>query len=84
MNPSEDAEIDAMFFSGHKFIGGPGCPGVLVVKRKIIGNAVPSGPGGGTVYYVTRNEHGYLANFEEKEEGGTPDIIGSIKLGLVF
>ena len=76
--------IDAIFFSPHKFVGGVGTPGVLVVKKQLLQNAVPSKPGGGTVFYVTEDDHRYLQNFEEREEGGTPDIIGSIRCGLAM
>uniref|UniRef100_H3H5W5 Aminotransferase class V domain-containing protein n=1 Tax=Phytophthora ramorum TaxID=164328 RepID=H3H5W5_PHYRM len=75
---------DAVFISGHKFVGGPGSPGVLVVKKRLLTNAVPTTPGGGTVFFVTENDHRYLSNREEREEGGTPDILGSIRLGLAF
>ncbi|CAI5724722.1 unnamed protein product [Hyaloperonospora brassicae] len=75
---------DAVYFSGHKFIGGPGSPGVLVVKKRLLTNAVPTVPGGGTVFFVTENDHRYLSNRAEREEGGTPDIIGSIRLGLAI
>ncbi|RLN93738.1 hypothetical protein BBJ28_00014091 [Nothophytophthora sp. Chile5] len=75
---------DAIFISGHKFIGGPGSPGVLVVKKRLLTNAVPTTPGGGTVFFVTENDHRYLSNRAEREEGGTPDILGSIRLGLAF
>ena len=84
MNPSPEALIDGIIFSGHKMLGGPGTPGVLCIKRKLLGNSVPSQPGGGTVLYVNNNGHAYFENPEEREEGGTPDIIGSIRLGLVF
>jgi selenocysteine lyase/cysteine desulfurase/tRNA(Ile)-lysidine synthase TilS/MesJ len=75
---------DAVFFSGHKFVGGPGSPGVLVIKKRLLANAVPTVPGGGTVFFVTEKDHRYLSNREEREEGGTPDILGSIRLGLAF
>ncbi|KAL0585889.1 hypothetical protein ABG067_004423 [Albugo candida] len=76
---------DAIYFSGHKFIGGPGTPGVLVLKKKLFSKTCStSQPGGGTVLYVTANNHKYLDNNEDREEGGTPDIIGSIRLGLAF
>ncbi|ETI36476.1 hypothetical protein F441_17267 [Phytophthora nicotianae CJ01A1] len=85
MNPKDPAAYkDAVFFSGHKFVGGPGSPGVLVVKRKLMSNEVPTMPGGGTVLFVTEKAHSYLANKVEREEGGTPDILGSIRLGLAF
>ena len=83
----EDAELDymdAVFISPHKFIGGPGTPGVLVARRELFRNSVPSVPGGGTVEYVNPLEHVYLRDIERREEGGTPDIVGSIRAGLVF
>jgi selenocysteine lyase/cysteine desulfurase len=75
---------DAMFLSPHKFIGGPGTPGVLVAKRALFKNRVPVVPGGGTVAYVNPLEHRYLEDPEVREEGGTPAIIESIRAGLVF
>ncbi len=75
---------DALFLSPHKFIGGPGTPGVLVAKRHLFRNQVPSMPGGGTVSYVTSAHHSYVSNPERREEGGTPAIIESIRAGLVF
>ncbi|HEY2367194.1 MAG TPA: aminotransferase class V-fold PLP-dependent enzyme, partial [Polyangiaceae bacterium] len=75
---------DAVFISPHKFIGGPGTPGVLVVKRNLLKNRVPSMPGGGTVAYVTADHHDYIADPVHREEGGTPAIIESIRAGLVF
>ena len=78
------ARKDAIFLSPHKFIGGPGTPGVLVMNHSIILNSVPVVPGGGTVAYVNTEEHRYLADIEHREEGGTPAIIESIRAGLVF
>ena len=75
---------DAVFISPHKFIGGPGTPGVLVASRSLFTNTVPSVPGGGTVEYVNPLEHVYVSEIERREEGGTPDIVGSIRAGLVF
>lgn len=75
---------DAVFLSPHKFIGGPGTPGVLVVKRQLLRNRVPSVPGGGTVMYVNPREHRYVRDPVHREEGGTPAIIESIRAGLVF
>ncbi len=75
---------DAIFLSPHKFIGGPGTPGVLVAKRHLFKNRVPAVPGGGTVAYVNPEEHRYLADPEHREEGGTPAIVESIRAGLVF
>lgn len=75
---------DAIFLSPHKFIGGPGTPGVLVAKRHLFKNTVPAMPGGGTVSFVTDEHHSYVKKPERREEGGTPAIIESIRAGLVF
>ena len=79
-----DGDLDAIFLSPHKFIGGPGTPGVLVAKRSLFTNRVPTVPGGGTVSYVNPFEHRYLDDVESREEGGTPAIVDSIRAGLVF
>jgi selenocysteine lyase/cysteine desulfurase len=76
--------LDAVFLSPHKFVGGPGTPGVLVVRKELLRNRVPTVPGGGTVDYVNAVEHHYLADPVHREEGGTPAIIESIRAGLVF
>ncbi len=75
---------DAIFLSPHKFIGGPSTPGVLVVRRELLTNRVPDVPGGGTVAYVNASEHRYLTDLAQREEGGTPAIVDSIRAGLVF
>ena len=75
---------DAVFISPHKMIGGPGTPGVLVARRELLDNPVPTVPGGGTVAYVNAKEHRYLDDPEHREEGGTPAIVESIRAGLVF
>jgi selenocysteine lyase/cysteine desulfurase len=75
---------DAIFISPHKFIGGPGTPGVLVCRKDLLHNRVPAVPGGGTVAYVNPLEHRYLSDPEHREEGGTPAIVESIRAGLVF
>ena len=75
---------DAIFLSPHKFIGGPSTPGVLVARRDLLRNRVPDVPGGGTVAYVNPTEHRYLDDPAQREEGGTPAIVESIRAGLVF
>jgi selenocysteine lyase/cysteine desulfurase len=75
---------DAIFLSPHKFIGGPGTPGVLIVRRELLTNTVPDVVGGGTVAYVNPENHRYLSDPEHREEGGTPAIVESIRAGLVF
>jgi len=75
---------DAVFISPHKFIGGPGTPGILVVNQRLLDNAIPSVVGGGTVSFVSQSQHRYLESNERREEAGTPAIIESIRAGLVF
>ena len=90
MNPRTDsgnAELaakDGIFCSPHKFVGGPGSPGILIAKKKLFTNEVPHATGGGTVVYVTHNRHSYTRDIESREEGGTPGIIESVRAGLVF
>ncbi len=75
---------DAIVLSPHKFIGGPGTPGILVARRDLLTNSVPDVVGGGTVAYVNPSEHVYLTDPVHREEGGTPAIVESIRAGLVF
>lgn len=84
----KDYTKDAIYFSGHKFLGGPGTPGILCLKNSIMDKysigTYPSIPGGGTVVFVTKVGHKYLDNYAEREEGGTPNIIQNIKLSMAF
>ncbi|HVB76465.1 MAG TPA: sulfur carrier protein ThiS [Candidatus Nitrosotalea sp.] len=80
----EQPYLDAVFISPHKFVGGPGTPGVLAARRELFHNRVPGAPGGGTVAYVNPSQHVYLTDPEQREEGGTPAIVESIRAGLVF
>jgi len=84
MSEAGGAHMDAIFLSPHKFIGGPGTPGVLVARRELFANRVPTVPGGGTVWYVNDDDQKYLEDPEHSEEGGTPAIVESIRAGLVF
>jgi len=56
----------------------------LVVKKALLTNRVPAMPGGGTVVYVTPEDHVFTTDLERKEEGGTPAIVESVRAGLVF
>jgi selenocysteine lyase/cysteine desulfurase len=82
--PGADDHKDAVFLSPHKFPGGPQTPGVLVVRRDLVRNTVPTVPGGGTVAFVDPVGHRYLDDPVAREEGGTPAIVESIRAGLVF
>ena len=75
---------DAIVVSPHKFAGGPGASGVLVVRRRAVRLDRPSQPGGGTVAFVSPWRHDYLDDLVAREEAGTPNIIGDIRAGLAF
>jgi len=81
--PGAGDHKDAVFFSPHKFIGGPQTPGVLVVRRDLVRSRVPTVPGGGTVAFVDPVGHRYLDDPVAREEGGTPGIVESVRAGLV-
>ncbi|MBN9484985.1 MAG: selenocysteine lyase [Bacteroidetes bacterium 43-93] len=82
MNPAEkDEYLDAIFFSPHKFLGGPGSAGILVFKKKLYHNVTPDHPGGGTVVWTSPYEkHVYKADIESREDGGTPGFIQTIRV----
>ena len=84
MHPeNEDEMLDAIFFSPHKFLGGPGSSGVLVFNKKLYKNTVPDNPGGGTVSYTNPwGQHDYFDDVETREDGGTPGFLQTIKIAL--
>jgi len=84
MHPEDpDAYLDAIFFSPHKFLGGPGTNGVLIFNKKMYHNLVPDCPGGGTVSWTTPwGDHKFLDNIEDREDGGTPGFLQVIKTSL--
>jgi len=86
MHPEdEDAYLDAIFFSPHKFLGGPGTCGVLVFNKKLYHNMIPDCPGGGTVSWTNPwGEHKYFDNIEDREDGGTPGFLQTIKTALAI
>ena len=86
MHP-EDSEsyLDAIFFSPHKFLGGPGTSGILIFNKKLYNNIVPDNPGGGTVSWTNPwGEHKYIDNIEDREDGGTPGFLQVIKTALAI
>lgn len=84
MSPAPDAEIDAIVISPHKFIGGPGASGVLIMRRDAVVSDRPSWPGGGTVRFVSPGAHDYSQRLEAREEAGTPNVTGDLRAALVF
>lgn len=84
MHPTEPGtNLDAIYFSPHKFLGGPCTSGVLIFNRKIYRNKIPDQPGGGTVHYSNPwKEHDYVDHIEQREDGGTPPIVQGIRTGM--
>lgn len=82
MNMASGGGIDALFFSPHKFVGGPGTPGILVVNQASLSPVKPTVQGGGTVNFVSPTHVSWSRCLVSREEAGTPDIIGSIRAGL--
>jgi selenocysteine lyase/cysteine desulfurase len=84
MHPAEQGtHLDAVYFSPHKFLGGPGSPGVLIFNKKIYTNTIPDQPGGGTVVYSNPwRFHEYVTDIEQREDGGTPPFLQGIKAAM--
>lgn len=86
MHPeNEDEYLDAIFFSPHKFLGGPGSAGVLIFNNSLYKNTVPDNPGGGTVSYTNPwGQHDYFDDVETREDGGTPGFLQTIRIALAI
>lgn len=85
MHPDGDGEarLDGIFFSPHKFLGGPGTPGVLVFDSALYHNRVPDQPGGGTVLWTNPWQgHSFIRDIEVREDGGTPAFLQTFKAAL--
>lgn len=78
------ARKDAVVVSPHKFPGGPGASGVLIVNGTAVRRKCPSWPGGGTVSFVSPWDHAYSADLAAREEAGTPNVIGDVRAALAF
>ena len=84
MHPEDPMEkLDAIFFSPHKFLGGPGSSGVLIFDSDLYKNPTPDQPGGGTVDWTNRwGEYKYIDDIEAREDGGTPGFLQAIRTAL--
>jgi selenocysteine lyase/cysteine desulfurase len=84
MHPEDvDAYLDAVMFSPHKFLGGPGTPGIIVFNSDLYPGFSPDQPGGGTVWWTNPwGEYRYFEDIEAREDGGTPGFLQTIKSAL--
>lgn len=84
MHPGNpDKQLDAIYFSPHKFLGGPGTSGILIFNKDLYHNHIPDHPGGGTVTWTNPwGEHHYYDEIETREDGGTPGILQCIRTAL--
>ena len=79
----DDGFLDAIYFSPHKFLGGPGTAGILIFNARLYDNRVPDNPGGGTVKWTNPwKEHEFIDNIEDREDGGTPPFLQTIRTAL--
>ena len=85
MHPNASEYLDAITFSPHKFLGGPGTSGVLIMNKKLYQNKVPDNPGGGTVVFTDPwGNHMYKKDPEAREDGGTPPFLQAIRIALAI
>lgn len=86
MHPEDEGEhLDAIYFSPHKFLGGPGTSGVLIFNGELYKNQVPDNPGGGTVSWTNPwGTHKYFDDIETREDGGTPGFLQTIRTALAI
>jgi selenocysteine lyase/cysteine desulfurase len=84
MRPGEPDGFDAIFISAHKLLGGPGTPGILVFNPTLYRQSSPTTAGGGTVSYVNQHGHQFIDDIEQREDAGTPAIVGKIRAALAF
>lgn len=86
MHPEKESEkLDAIFLSPHKFLGGPGTPGVLIFNKILYKNTAPDNAGGGTVTFTSPfGFHEYKSNIEDREDAGTPPFLQGIRTALCF
>jgi len=86
MHPADSLQkLDAIYFSPHKFLGGPGSSGVLIFDSSLYHSDIPDDPGGGTVDWTNPwGEYKYVDDIESREDGGTPGFLQAIRAALAI
>jgi selenocysteine lyase/cysteine desulfurase len=86
MHPADPLQkLDAVYFSPHKFLGGPGSSGVLIFDKSLYHSDIPDDPGGGTVDWTNPwGEYKYVDDIETREDGGTPGFLQAIRAALAM
>ena len=87
MHPQGDpqARIDAVYFSPHKFVGGPGSCGVLLFNAALYPRDLPpTQSAGGTVRYVWPGGHDFIEGIEARERAGTPGLPQFVRAALAM
>ncbi len=86
MHPDDPMEkLDAIYFSPHKFLGGPGSSGVLIFDTSLYNNEIPDDSGGGTVDWTNPwGKYKYVDDIEAREDGGTPGFMQAIRIALAI
>jgi len=85
MNRDDESYFDAVFFSPHKFLGGPGSCGILVFREDLYRSDLPpTTAGGGTVDFVGFSIHDFSKDIETRETAGTPPILQTIRAALAM
>ncbi len=86
MHPKNELQyLDAIYFSPHKFLGGPGASGILIFNSKLYKNKIPDNPGGGTVDWTNPwGEHQYIEEIEAREDGGTPAFLQTMRVAFAI
>ncbi|MEJ2291460.1 MAG: aminotransferase class V-fold PLP-dependent enzyme [Deinococcales bacterium] len=84
VRPGQPDGIDALFLSPHKFLGGPGSPGLLLFDQMLYDQPAPTTAGGGTVSYVSHGGHWFVEDIEAREDAGTPAILQKLRAAMAF
>ncbi len=86
MHPADPMEkLDGIYFSPHKFLGGPGSSGILIFDASLYNNETPDNPGGGTVDWTNPwGEYKYIDDIELREDGGTPGFLQAMRVAMAM